>query len=86
MERFLSAPVTDAQYQRDALLVGPARSTANGPQTAAPGKFPANFWFFPRLFFRMARRASHKSRQFLFSLCIFLVLSEFGPRLAGQSR
>ena len=47
MERFLSAPVTDAQYQRDALLVGPARSTANGPQTAAPGKFPANFWFFP---------------------------------------
>ena len=42
--------------------------------------------FFPPLFFRMARRASHKSRQFLFSLCIFLVLSEFGPRLAGQSR
>ena len=58
----------------------------SGPRAAAPGKFPANFWFFPLLFFRMARRASHKSRQFLFSLCIFLVLSEFGPRLAGQSR
>ena len=42
--------------------------------------------FFPPLFFRMTRRASHKSRPFLFSLCIFLVLSEFGPRLAGQSR
>ena len=63
-----------------------ASQSYSGPRTAAPGKFPANFWFFPPLFFRMARRASHKSRQFLFSLCIFLVLSEFGPRLAGQSR
>ena len=37
-DRFLSAPVTDAQRQRDALLgalVGLARSTVNEPKTEA---------------------------------------------------
>ena len=36
MNQFLSAPVTDAQLQRDALLgalVGLARSTVNEPKT-----------------------------------------------------